>query len=138
VLAGELTVQTEERAGAHTLILGGELDIATAPELVQSVMRLLERGMAAVVIDIGALTFIDTTGLRGILAAKDLCDRHGSALSVTIGQPQVQRAFEIAGVVDAQPFRDSTSGDPAREAHESKRRRFAEGVTQQYLRSSEG
>jgi len=50
------------------------------------------------VLDLQQLTFLDSTGLRIILAARELCWRRGQEFAVTPGSPQVQRLLSVTGV----------------------------------------
>jgi anti-sigma B factor antagonist len=134
MLAQELMLQQDGQAERQTLRVGGELDMATAPDLVATVAQVLAQGAPSIVVDIRGLTFMDSTGLRGVLTIRDLCMKHSCELTLTEGQRQVQRVFEVAGVDHALPFRDSSSGDHHRDSYQRKRRRFAESMTHQYLR----
>ena len=82
------------------LELHGELDLAVAPELTDAIERAEAQQRRIVVLDLEDLEFIDSAGLRVILAAhKRLCGI-GAELAMTPGQPQVQRLLAIAGVAD--------------------------------------
>jgi anti-anti-sigma factor len=86
-----------------TIELTGELDIAGVPALREEIER-LSGSTAQLVIDLGDLTFIDSAGLRLLLLANDLCARRECSLRLLPGPPNVQRVFEISGVLDALPF----------------------------------
>jgi anti-anti-sigma factor len=47
---------------------------------------------------------MDSTGLTLMLLANDLCKAHGIVFALVPGPRQVQRVFEIAGVLDSLPF----------------------------------
>jgi len=51
-----------------------------------------------VVLDLGDLQFVDSAGLRVILAAHERSRREGREFALTQGTEQVQRLFTIAGV----------------------------------------
>ncbi len=50
------------------------------------------------VLDLDDVQFIDSAGLRVILAAHERKVKRGQRLALTPGSPQVQRLFSIAGV----------------------------------------
>jgi anti-sigma B factor antagonist len=106
---GELSLEHSTQADCHTLLLAGELDMATAPELEASVAGLCAEGAGEVVLDLSGLTFIDSTGLRAILAARAQCVGGGREFALIPGQRSVQRLFELAGLIDKLPFRGETS-----------------------------
>jgi len=110
VVAGELTVDCDVREDGHTVFVDGELDLATAPELVTAVTQLLGQRALSITVDLDGVTFIDSAGVRGIQIVRDLCRKHGCVLAITPGQRQVQRVFEVAGINQVLPFRDSSRG----------------------------
>jgi anti-sigma B factor antagonist len=92
------------RGGQNTLVLVGELDLASAPIFEAKMRQLCENGTSTVALDFSQLSFIDSTGVRAVLIASELCKRHGHALSLTPGTGGVQRVFEMTGLLDALPF----------------------------------
>jgi anti-anti-sigma factor len=93
----------------RTLVLSGEVDLATAPQLEGAVQQACADGARALTLDMGALTFIDSRGLRAILEARKLCATYEATFFLTPGPPQIQRLFEVTGLLSALPFR--ASGD---------------------------
>lgn len=55
-------------------------------------------------LDLGALEFLDTSGLRLILATADAARRADRAFTVLPGTPAVMRLFDVAGVTGLVPF----------------------------------
>jgi anti-sigma B factor antagonist len=78
--------------------LDGELDMASAPLLERAVDDPKLAGKPLVVLDIKRLEFIDSTGLRIILAARKLCGERDQELVVTQGSPQVERLLSVTGM----------------------------------------
>jgi anti-anti-sigma factor len=78
-------------------VLHGELDIATAPELVDLLNRLRHHGHA-VILDLAEVTFMDSTGLTTLMDAKVQADRNGWSFRVSRPSPAVKRVFQLAGV----------------------------------------
>jgi anti-sigma B factor antagonist len=83
--------------GDRLLVLQGELDIATAPELSAMLIRLRAHDHA-VVLDLTDLTFIDSTGLTILMDAYLEAERDGWAFSIRAASPPVRRVFALAGV----------------------------------------
>ncbi|HEX6022079.1 MAG TPA: STAS domain-containing protein [Solirubrobacter sp.] len=83
--------------GARTLVIHGELDIATAPELVDLLERLRRHGHA-VTLDLAEVTFMDSTGLTTIMDAHTQAIEDGWSFSVSRASPAVRRVFDLAGV----------------------------------------
>jgi anti-anti-sigma factor len=96
----------EDGGNAVRFALSGELDITSASELEQVVKaRLVAEAPATLVVDLGDLTFVDSTGLRAIVAVVDACKEHGCDLAILPGTRAVQRLFELTGLIDVLPFR---------------------------------
>ena len=75
----------------------GELDIATAPELVDLLARLRHHGHA-VTLDLAEVTFMDSTGLTTLMDAHREAENDGWTFLVRRPSPAVRRVFELAGV----------------------------------------
>jgi anti-anti-sigma factor len=75
----------------------GELDIATAPELVEMLHR-LRRQRHAVQVDLAEVTFMDSTGLTTLMDARLAAQSNGWSFSIRRPSHAVRRVFELAGV----------------------------------------
>jgi anti-anti-sigma factor len=60
---GQFEVRIE---GDSRLVVRGEVDLATSPQLVSAIESLGVSGPQRVVVDLGAVTFIDSTGLSAL------------------------------------------------------------------------
>jgi anti-anti-sigma factor len=67
-------------------------------------VRLCADGAQEIVLDLKQLEFIDSTGFRAILAAKDVCERHKCTFAMIRGKERVQRLFDVSGVLRKLPF----------------------------------
>jgi anti-anti-sigma factor len=104
-MPSRLSLRERTRGAEHTLVLSGELDLASRPLLDEALRCVEQRRISALVLDLGELTFMDSTGLHGVLTAKSLCARYGCEFVITRGSSQVQRLFELSGFIDELPFR---------------------------------
>jgi anti-sigma B factor antagonist len=104
----QLRIDVRHEADRVVLSLAGELDLATA-ELLEQAIDAAENGEQLVVLDLQALEFIDSTGLRGVLAALEGCRERGQEFAITPGSPQVQRLLSVTGV--SGHLRTIASGD---------------------------
>jgi len=101
---GSLGVRSERGGEAHIIELTGELDLDGAPRL-EEALREAEAGDAAsIVVDLGGLDFIDSTGLRLLVMAAERSP--DGRFSLLRGPKQVHRVFEITDLVDRLPFAD--------------------------------
>jgi anti-anti-sigma factor len=93
-----LNVTVEESPGYAVITVRGEVDVTTGSRLREPLYDLLRRTCCQHVVDLRAVTFLDSTGL-GILVGdhKRLRDRGGS-LRVVCGPGLVSRVFRLTGV----------------------------------------
>jgi anti-sigma B factor antagonist len=75
----------------------GELDIATAPQLEDTIRELVEAGFDQVVLDLANVEFLDSTGLRLILQWHASAERDRLRFDVWPGPPAVQKLFMLTG-----------------------------------------
>jgi anti-sigma B factor antagonist len=94
----QLRIDVRHEPDRVVVALHGELDLASAP-LLQGEIESAEVGEATlVVLDVEDLEFIDSTGLRVILAAHTRAQERGRGFALTRGSQQVQRLLSITGV----------------------------------------
>lgn len=82
----------------------GEIDLATVARTESRLREVRDAGFERVVLDLREVTFLDSSGLRMILAWHDECRRDGAEFRVLRGPAAVQRVFEVTGVADRVPF----------------------------------
>jgi anti-anti-sigma factor len=104
-----LEVEDRGRDGVYTLVLSGELDVASLATFEAAMSRLYVDGTIAITLDLSGLRFIDSSGLGAIIHAGKLCERHGYGFSLLPGPRSVQRLFELTGLLDLLPFREASS-----------------------------
>jgi anti-sigma B factor antagonist len=88
------------------LPLSGELDIATATVAHKRLVNLELRAGDELVLDLGGLTFMDSTGIRLVLRAREHALRHGAAFLLTRGPDAVMRVLELVGLEEQLEFVD--------------------------------
>jgi anti-sigma B factor antagonist len=106
VTPGRLEIADHVQADRHTLVLDGDLTVANAQELEETIARLCVDGVEAITIDLGRLRFIDTTGLKVVVWAQARCREHGYEFLLMEGSAAVQRVFELTGLRNQLPFVD--------------------------------
>lgn len=101
---GGLELASATVGGVVTLTLRGELDLASAGALEQSLAAAERDRSARIVIDIADLHFIDSSGLRVLLLAAGRAREQDRELVLTRGGEAVQRVFELTGALDVLRF----------------------------------
>jgi anti-anti-sigma factor len=81
------------------LSVAGEIDIATANILRSALERALESGSREIWVDLGEVTFMDSSGLNALVRADhDVAGHHGR-LTVICPTGPVRRTLELTGLV---------------------------------------
>jgi anti-anti-sigma factor len=78
-----ISISTSSTDRATVVVVGGEVDLATAPQLDGSID--LDTTTPIIVLDLSAVTFMDSTGLRSIIQAHDAAAQKGKQLRVVPG-----------------------------------------------------
>ena len=103
-----LRVASEIERGRAVLTLNGELDLATVPEAETALMRLEhDPNTATIVLDLRRLAFMDSTGLRFVLAADARASSSERRLVIVRGPQRVDRVFRLARLEDRLEFADT-------------------------------
>lgn len=94
--AGKLHIFVNDQLGQTHVMLMGELDLATAPELAN---RLREIGAGCdVVIDISMLEFVDSCGLSVFVVEHQRLQSAGRRLTIYGPSPSARRVFEVTAL----------------------------------------
>jgi anti-anti-sigma factor len=98
-----LRIDTVERGGSLVLLVQGEVDIATSRLLDEALARARATDATSIVVDLVAVTFIDSTGLH-VLIRHARAEGGRARVRLTKGSPQTQRVFELSGALEYLPF----------------------------------
>ncbi|WP_406391187.1 STAS domain-containing protein [Streptomyces sp. NBC_00882] len=79
----------------------GEVDLTTAPQLTEAVASALGLGVKGVDVDFSGVSFCDCSGLNALLLVRHRCQERGVAFSV-LGpvSPLVRRLVQVTGLAD--------------------------------------
>jgi anti-sigma B factor antagonist len=81
----------------------GELDLDTAPQLEAELEAVRSDGAGRLVLDMRALTFMDSTGLRLVIRWDTAAKEEGFEFAIVPGPEVVQRVFRLTGMHDHVP-----------------------------------
>lgn len=98
---GDLTLDTSDRDGAVVVKAAGEIDSSNCGALQDLLTDVARRGApGGLEVDLAAVTFIDSSGLRALIVGQRAMVDAGGALRVTSASESVRRLFEITGLVE--------------------------------------
>jgi anti-sigma B factor antagonist len=104
---------SEQRDGSIVRVqLRGELDMATRPQVEAALLRAEDSGAMVIELDLGGLTFMDTSGLHIALDAHERARQKGHTLLLLPGAEAVQRIFALTGTEHLLRFRQKLGRPP--------------------------
>lgn len=103
---GTLSLRLESGAGERRITVLGELDVTNSAALERALREALAGDGTRVVLDLSALGFIDSTGLRTLLLAERISATDSNRLVVRRPGGQVARMLALTGIGDELTFVD--------------------------------
>jgi anti-anti-sigma factor len=91
----------ESSAGAGVIRLtpDGEIELSTVEVLHSAVANAVSRSRPdTVIVDLEAVTFLDSTGIAALVRARHFADAHGTSYQVVNARDQVRWVLDISGV----------------------------------------
>lgn len=81
------------------LVLTGEIDLAVAPDLVElGTVSLGQPDFRSLVVDLGGVTFIDSTAIGALISLRNVAGGTGKQLLLRAIPDRVRRVFAVAGL----------------------------------------
>ena len=82
-------------ASSASVVLDGEIDIATAPAIRRFLLAAISGGNVHLAVDMSGITFIDAAGIGVLVAAANRARRAGGGLSQLAPSRQVRRVLDV-------------------------------------------
>jgi anti-sigma B factor antagonist len=97
--AGRTFAAATERLedGTHVVRVLGEVDLATAPALERMLLAVDDDRSSAVIVDLTGCTFLDSSGLRALIASRTRLERSSRPFALVLSNPNVLRILQITG-----------------------------------------
>jgi anti-sigma B factor antagonist len=95
---GALTLSVDHTGGNADVTASGEIDIHTCGQLEAALLGLADEGAAIVTLDLGAVAFIDSSGLRALVVGHKALEERGGALVVVNPSSMAARLLEVTGL----------------------------------------
>lgn len=108
----DLNIDVERDEATTLVVLRGDLDLATAPELRECLVKVIDDG-ARIVIDLEAVGFLDSAGLGILVGGLKRARTHGGELELVCTSQDVLKPLEITGldrVFTIHPGREAALG----------------------------
>ena len=95
----DFQIETRSLTDTTVLVLEGELDVSTSPQLLERLKHLDGDG-SRLVIDLRRVQFIDSSGLRALLSGYETAEAAGREFALVRGPSQIDRLLRITRVAD--------------------------------------
>lgn len=95
----DLKLESKVTGDAASVIVRGEVDMATAPQLREELTGLVDAGVTTLVLDCRELQFLDSSGIGVLIAVHKLLDNSGS-LTLEAPPAHVRKVLDLTGVSD--------------------------------------
>jgi anti-sigma B factor antagonist len=80
------------------LVLEGEIDIYSAPRFKEVLLDAIDQGMHHIIVDLGKVTFIDSTALGVLVSGAKRVRPSEGTLDIVCADENIVRIFEITGL----------------------------------------
>jgi anti-anti-sigma factor len=93
-------IRTSEKSGASIVSLVGEVDLAVRDRIEAALLEAESRSENLIVLDLGEVGFMDSTGLHLLLEAAARAGESGRRFVLAAVPGAVRRVLEVAGVLE--------------------------------------
>ncbi len=101
----DVTIETK---ASHTIVyVDGEVDLANAPELDLVLAETVAAKPVAIVVDLSAVTFMDSTGLGVLVRTLKRCQEGAIRLDLIVTNDRVLKVLAITGLDTVLPIHSS-------------------------------
>ena len=91
-------VSETDHDGVPVVVVLGEIDVATAPQLEERLLALAERDPKLAVADLSGVTFVDSTALGVLVSGVKRFRTGGGDLRLVVTAPHIAKVFAITGL----------------------------------------
>lgn len=93
----DLDLESRPDAGGDTVIVRGEIDMATAPKLRDLLNQLVDSGSTRILLDCRGLAFLDSSGIGVLVAVRKRLGDDG-VLTLEAPPAHVRKVLDLTGV----------------------------------------
>ena len=92
-----MALEVKIDGSVHTILMSGRLDSSSAADAETTVKAVIDQGATRLLIDMSALDYISSAGLRVVLVAAKNMHKSGGAMAICGMSPSVHEVFEMTG-----------------------------------------
>src|SRR3989442_15711141 len=95
--AMDLGIDVSDRDDVVVLAVAGQLDVLTAPQLLECLVHSVKKGRCRVVVDLERVDFVDSTGLGVLVGCLRRMRTHGGCLALSCRREGILSLFGFSG-----------------------------------------
>lgn len=93
-----LEIEERTEGSWRVLVVQGEVDMASAPDLRDALEALIDGGRTRLVVDLSSVDFMDSSGVGVLVGAHRRLEESGGGLALVCGEGPVRRVLGITGL----------------------------------------
>lgn len=105
----DLSLATRTEGDRTVIVVGGEVDVYTAPQLRERIISLVDDGHYDLVVDMEQVEFLDSTGLGVLVGGLKRVRAHDGSLALVCTQERILKIFRITGLTKVFPIHASVA-----------------------------
>ncbi len=94
----EISISRTTAGNVPIVAVSGEVDVYSAPALQDKIAELIQAGQSTLIVDLGNVSFLDSTGLGVLVEARAATSGAGGSLLVVCSQERILKLFTITGL----------------------------------------
>jgi len=98
---------SESGNGAATLVIQGDIDMSTSPQVRTHLTDLFKKNQKAIVVDLSKVSYIDSSGIATLVEGLQWSHSNNTKFRLTNLSPMVKDVFEIARLLTVFEVYDS-------------------------------
>jgi anti-sigma B factor antagonist len=92
---GRLSIRSQSEVGGPVVMLAGEVDLHSSPQLRQVLLEILEQRPARLIIDLSGVEYMDSSGVGTMVEIKRRLESDGGRMILAALRPRVRSVFEV-------------------------------------------
>ena len=103
----DLNLSIQRHDDRALIQIGGEVDLATCPQLRAALVELVDRGFHQLIVDLEQVSFLDCTGIGVLVDALRHAQAHNGSLRLVGPRPPVWRVLTLTEMTAVFPIHTS-------------------------------
>ena len=91
-----MKIETTTSTGETLISVEGDVDLYSSPELRKAVLAAVPKAPAGVGVDLGAVTYMDSSGVATLVEGLRSAKKHGKAFALVTPSNAVMKVLELA------------------------------------------